>query len=314
MDPNPARVFISYRRDDAAGYAGRLEEDLERRLGRGKVFRDVQDIPPGEDFAATIRKRLADAHTVLVLIGPRWAGGEAQGQRRIDDERDFVRLEVQVALESGAQVVPLLLPGATMPAEDVLPEPLKALARRNALPISDPNWDADIARLVASFVLPPRRPVWPWAAGGAAVVAAVAAAVFTLQLGPAADPGDRLLGHWQAEVRYDWGDRYTERFEFKRHAGVITGTAGFLDYPRAIEKLQFDGTNLRFETHSQETMGDSTRELTHAYAAELRGKPPNDLLAFRLVTTGGFSSHKPIEFEARRSAPGGAAASAPARP
>jgi hypothetical protein len=313
MDSNPARVFISYRRDDAAGYAGRLEEDLERRLGRGKVFRDVQDIPPGEDFAATIRKRLADAHTVLVLIGPRWAGGEVPGQRRIDDERDFVRLEVQVALESGAQVVPLLLPGATMPTEDVLPEPLKELARRNALPIGDPNWDADIARLVASFGLPPRRLLWPWAAGGAAVVAAVVAAVFTLQFGPAADPGDRLLGHWRAEVRYDWGDRHTERFEFKRHAGVITGTAGFLDYPRAIEKLQFDGTNLRFETHSQETMGDSTRELTHAYAAELRGKPPNDLLAFRLLTTGGFSSHKPVEFEARRSAPEDAA-SAPARP
>jgi hypothetical protein len=313
MDPIAARVFISYRRDDAAGYAGRLEEALERRLGRGGAFRDVQDIPPGEDFVAAIRRRLADAHTVLVLIGPRWAGGETPGRRRIDDERDFVRLEVQVALESGARVVPVLLPGATMPAEDILPGPLKALARRNALPISDTNWDADVDRLVAGFGLPPRRAAWPWAAGGAVLAAAAVAAIGALRFWPAADPGERLIGLWQAELRYDWGDRYGERFEFKRHAGALTGSAGFLGYPRAIEKLQFDGRNLRFETRSEESMGGSTRETTHVYAAELRGKPPNEVLAFRLLTSGGFGSHKAVEFEARRTV-AAASGSAPTRP
>ena len=115
MDGSANRVFISYRRDDAAGYAGRLEEALERRLGHGSVFRDVLDIQPGEDFVQAIRARLHGAKTVLVLIGPRWAGTDAAGQRRIDDEQDFVRLEVTVALDSGAQVVPVLLPGADMP-------------------------------------------------------------------------------------------------------------------------------------------------------------------------------------------------------
>ena len=101
----PDRVFISYRRDDAAGYAGRLEEALERRLGRGSVFRDVLDIAPGADFSEAIRQRLAGAQTVLVLIGPRWAGGDGTGPRRIDDAQDFVRLEVQMALDGGARVV-----------------------------------------------------------------------------------------------------------------------------------------------------------------------------------------------------------------
>lgn len=309
-DPQANRVFISYRREDAAGYAGRLEEALERRIGRHSVFRDVQDIAPGDDFVQVIRDRLAGAHGVLVLMGPRWAGGDAPGRRRIDDERDFVRLEVQAALESGGRVVPLLLPGATMPGEDALPAPLKALAQRNALTITDEHWDADIDRLVASLGLMRRRAVWPWALGGAVVAAAAVGALCLWRTGPPADPSARLLGVWQADVRYDWGDRYTERFEFKRHAGELTGTAGFLDYPRPIEKLQFDGTNLRFETHSQESMSSETREPLHAYAAELRGKPPDEVLVFRMQTTGGFGGHKPIEFEARRLAPTGAASAA----
>ncbi|HPO19722.1 MAG TPA: toll/interleukin-1 receptor domain-containing protein, partial [Rubrivivax sp.] len=81
------RVFISYRRDDAAGYAGRLEEALEQRLGRGSVFRDVIDIAPGADFEQAIRQRLAGAQAVLVLIGPRWAGSDASGSRRLGDAR-----------------------------------------------------------------------------------------------------------------------------------------------------------------------------------------------------------------------------------
>lgn len=315
------RIFISYRRDDAAGYAGRLEEALEKRLGRGSVFRDVLDIAPGEDFAAAIRARLAGAQAVLVLIGPRWAGGETPGPRRIDQADDFVRLEVAIALDSGARVVPVLLPGAHMPTEADLPASLKALARRNALGLSDPHWDADIARLADAIAPPQARPrrVWPWALGGAAVAASAVAALCWFKPWmpgePArpADPTARLLGTWQAEVAYGWGARHTERFEFKRHAGELTGTASFLAYPRAIDKLAFDGTNLHFETQTQQSMGSETRQLTHRYSAELRGQPPDERLALRMQTSGAFDSHKPLEFEARRVAPA-AASSAPARP
>lgn len=310
MDPSANRVFISYRRDDAAGYAGRLEEALERRLGRGSVFRDVLDIPPGEDFVAAIRARLAGAQAVLVLIGPRWAGGERPGPRRIDDAGDFVRLEVEAALDSGVRVVPVLLPGAVMPAEAELPVPLKPLARRNALGLSDAHWDADIGRLAAAVGLPRQRSVWPWALGGAAVAASAVAALCLLKPGVRADPSARLLGSWQAEVRYGWGARHDERFDFKRHAGQLTGTATFLSYPRAIEKLEFDGTNLRFETHSQQSMGGETRELTHRYSAELRGQPPDERLALRMQSSGAFHNTPPLEFEARRVAAAAVAASA----
>jgi hypothetical protein len=316
MDGSANRVFISYRRDDAAGYAGRLEEALERRLGHGSVFRDVLDIQPGEDFVQAIRTRLQGAKTVLVLIGPRWAGADAAGQRRIDDEQDFVRLEVAAALDSGAQVVPVLLPGAGMPSEASLPPPLQALARRNAMSLGDAHWDADMARLADSIGLPKPRARWPLAAGAAVLAVALVGGWMVLR--PAAPPppstapdaSARLPGVWVAPVRYAWGDRYSERFEFKRHAGELTGSASFLAYPRAIENLRVEGMNLHFQTRSTTSMNNETRELTRSYAAELRGQPPDEVLAFRLQSSGGFSSEKPIEFEARRLQPGDGASAA----
>ena len=309
MHGHANRVFISYRRDDAAGYAGRLEEALERRLGHGSVFRDVLDIEPGEDFVQAIRTRLRGAKTVLVLIGPRWAGAAASGARRIDDAQDFVRLEVAVALESGAMVVPVLLPGAEMPAEASLPPPLQALARRNALSLGDAHWDADMARLADSIGLPKPTARWRLMAGAAVLAAALgggwlalrpAAPIAPIATPPPPDASARLLGVWQAPVRYAWGDRHSEQFEFKRHAGELTGTAGFLGYPRAIENLRIDGLNLHFQTRSTTSMNNETRELTRSYAAELRGQPPDEVLAFRMQSSGGFSSEKPLEFEARR--------------
>lgn len=303
--PRPTRVFISYRRDDAAGYAGRLEEALERRFGQGSVFRDVLDIPPGADFAAAIRTRLASAQAVVVLIGPRWAGGDEPGARRIDDPQDFVRQEVALALDSGVTVLPVLLPGATLPAEAALPLPLQPLLRRQALGLSDAHWDADMHRLATAIGVPPRRQAWRWAVGGAAVLALAGIAIWQ-GLRPAAPvavtaPTDALLGSWQADVQYAWGDRHTERFEFKRHAGQVTGTASFLAYPRAIENLVVEGTYLRFETRTMQSMDGERREVTHRYTAELRDvASPAPRLALRMHSRGGFELNPPLEFEARR--------------
>jgi hypothetical protein len=302
-----ARIFLSYRRDDAAGYAGRLEDALEHRLGRGTAFRDLDDIAPGADFVREIRAQLAQARAVVVLIGPRWAGegAGADGGRRIDDPADFVHVEVKEALASGVPVVPVLLPGATMPAVGSLPAPLAALARRNAMTLGDVHWDADVDRLVAALgPAPARRAVWPWAFGGAVAAALLVGAWCLWGRGSGAGLDDetagveRLAGVWQAEVVYAWGDRHPERFEFRRHAGQWAGTASFLRYPRAIENLRFDGTNLHFETRSESAMGDETRRVTQRYAAELGAD--GNTLAFRLEIEGGFGSPRPVTFTARR--------------
>lgn len=302
MAPNAHRVFISYRRDDAAGFAGRLEAALEARLGPGSVFRDVIDIAPGEPFAQAIRSRLAGAQAVLVLIGPRWAGGDLPGPRRLDDEADFVRQEVAAALASGARVVPLLLPGAQMPSPDSLPLALRALTQRQALSLSDAHWDADIQRLASLLgAAPPRRR--GLLALAAVVGVGAAGALMWLRPWAPADLQAPWQGQWQGDVRYSWGDRYTERFEFKRHAGEWTGSASFLGHPRAIEALRFSGQDLHFETRTRQTLGEDSRELIHRYSAEWRGQPPDEHLWMRLHSTGGFDTPPPLEFEVRRVAP-----------
>lgn len=310
---NKSAVFLSYRRDDCAGYAGRLEDALERTLGKGRVFRDIRDIGAGEHFAAVIHDSVAQARVTLVLIGPRWQGPLADGKRRIDDPDDFVRMEVAAALASGNKVIPVLLSGASLPQTDDLPEPLRALTRRQTLTLNEVSWESDLARLVESLGLPTRKhrrslliaAVMLLAAAGVAVVYRLkpepvtppAAAVDPI-VALTAQTGTQLIGIWESttDVTYGWGDHYPERFEFKAFAGNITGTASFLKYPRGIEELSIKGRNISFVTHSMQSMNEQDRQLTHSYSAELEG----DVLRLRLHTTGGFTSAAPIEFSARR--------------
>src|SRR5215510_8475155 len=104
-----ALVFISYRRDDSAGYAGRLHESLERRLGSDHVFRDVDTLQPGQDFVDAINQRLRECQVFLAIIGREWLDArDATGRRRLDQENDYVRLEISVALNrSQLLVVPV---------------------------------------------------------------------------------------------------------------------------------------------------------------------------------------------------------------
>lgn len=187
-----------------------------------------------------------------------------------------------------------------MTGETTLPAPLKALARRNALSLSDANWNADVERLAALVGEPKMVARRSGLLLGAALAVATLLIVGGWWLARPANVDERVVGHWVADVRYPWGDRYPESFEFKRHAGALAGTASFLKYPRAIENLQLDGANLRFHTRSTSSMGAVSKEVTRSYTAELRGQPPDEVLAFRMESQGGFSSERPIEFEARR--------------
>lgn len=142
-------VFISYRRDDSAGEAGRLADALEARFGKERVWRDVEDIPAGEDFAREIDRALAKADTLLVVIGREWlAVHSTTGQRRLDDTQDFVRLEIESAFAHDIRVLPVLVRGTPMPAPDELPESLRPLARIQACELSDSRWDYDVGKLI----------------------------------------------------------------------------------------------------------------------------------------------------------------------
>jgi len=146
------RVFISYRRDDSAAYAGRLYDRLTAHFGEGQVFMDIDQIEPGEDFVEAIERTVSACETAVVLIGKGWLNAaDAEGGRRLDDPDDFVRLEVAAALERRIKVVPVLVGGAAMPKSTQLPEPLAPLARRNAIEVSDTRFHADVNRLVEAI-------------------------------------------------------------------------------------------------------------------------------------------------------------------
>ncbi len=149
-----AGIFISYRRDDSAGWAGRLATDLIEKFGRDAVFQDISAISAGEDFINVIERMLGDCSAVLVLIGPDWSGVKGEnGNRRLDDPSDTVRLEIAKALKrEGVLVVPVLLGGASMPDAKDLPDELELLARRNAFELSDKRWDYDLDQLAETLI------------------------------------------------------------------------------------------------------------------------------------------------------------------
>ena len=142
------RIFINYRRDDSAGFAGRLADSLGAWFGPERIFRDVSGIDYGEDFEQAIDSKLEESGAVVVVIGERWVSAAgAGGERRLDDPHDYVGREISVALENGVAVVPVLIGNASMPRPEELPEPLKALAKRNAITVSDERWRFDVERL-----------------------------------------------------------------------------------------------------------------------------------------------------------------------
>ena len=139
------RIFISYRRDDSRGYAGRLQGDLSRRYTDEHVFRDIE-IPPGADFGEYITGLVDRCNVVLAIIGPGWLDArDREGERRLDDPQDWVRLEIERALaRDGVEVIPVLVDGARLPPREELPPSLLALRRRNAFELSDRRWDYDV--------------------------------------------------------------------------------------------------------------------------------------------------------------------------
>ena len=143
------KVFISYRRSESGGHAGRLYDAMVDRFGEPNVFMDI-DMQPGLDFVDRITDVVGSCRVLLVVIGPGWARPEpGEPQPRLADPDDFVRLEVATALRrADVTVIPLLVEGAPMPEIDALPEDLRALARRNALELSDTRWRGDVGRLL----------------------------------------------------------------------------------------------------------------------------------------------------------------------
>jgi hypothetical protein len=145
-------IFVSYRRDDSEGEAGRLFGDLVSHFGQSSVFMDVAGIQVGRDFRKAIDESVSSCGVLLAIIGKNWleAKNEA-GERRLDDPSDFVRLETASALKRDIPVIPVLVRGAKMPRPHQLPDDLKDLAYRNGCELTHARWGSDLQRLIAAL-------------------------------------------------------------------------------------------------------------------------------------------------------------------
>jgi hypothetical protein len=145
-------VFISYRREDSGGFAGRIYDRLTKSLGFGNVFFDVDSIAPGVDFVDTLNERLGRCDALVAVIGRSWLPSpDANNRRRLDDPNDYVRLEIEAALQRGIRVIPVLVDGAILPKSSDLPEGLAKLTRRQAIEISLTRFDSDVERLIEAL-------------------------------------------------------------------------------------------------------------------------------------------------------------------
>ncbi|MBL9136651.1 MAG: tandem-95 repeat protein [Verrucomicrobiales bacterium] len=203
-----ASVMISYRRGDSAAFAGRLYDRLLEEFGRDVVFRDLESIEPGLDFAEALQRVLGRCDAVIVVVGKDWTSVTApDGRRRLDIPEDWVRLEVATALERGIRVIPFLMPGVSMPSEEELPAPLKSFARRNAISTSDTHFDADVERLIK--ILPSRfgqrrnRRLAGWIAAGAGALALAVWGLWTVLSAGRSGAGPVKLRPMVLETRED---------------------------------------------------------------------------------------------------------------
>ena len=140
-----ASIFVSYRRTDAAGHAGRLYDQLANRFGAANVFKDLDSMEPGADFAEVIEDTVARCDALIAVIGSDWLSP------RLEDPDDWVRLEIAHALARKVRVVPVLVEGAKMPAPTDLPEDLSALSRRHAVDLSETGWHAQVTEFLDRF-------------------------------------------------------------------------------------------------------------------------------------------------------------------
>lgn len=147
-------VFVSYRRDDAAGETTHIYECLDKRFGGDNVFLDVDTIPPGADFREYICSQVARCDVMLVVIGREWLV-DRHGKRPVDDPTDFVRIEIEMAMKRGIRIIPVLVRGASMPGDNQLPDSIRQFAFRNALQVrAGQDFRTDVDRLIRAVEVP----------------------------------------------------------------------------------------------------------------------------------------------------------------
>ena len=172
----PGKIFVNYRRDDSAAHALNVAQYLERTFGARNVFLDIDRMRAGQNFPDVLNDKLSACKVMIAVIGPSWVTlTNDDGQRRLDDPEDWVRLEIAHALKRNIAVIPILVGGAVLPKKSDLPDDLKPLLQRHVATITTNGFRNEMAGLVRDIKAIPQP--MPWGKIG---TGAIAALVFTV--------------------------------------------------------------------------------------------------------------------------------------
>jgi hypothetical protein len=143
------KVFLCYRREDSGGYAGRIQDQLAQAFGSDVLFMDVDATPLGVNFIRVLHNEIAKCDVLLAVIGRNWLDArDEDGNRRLENPNDFVRVEIGAALQRNIPVVPILLDGARIPDVRQLPKELEELSFRNGIDVRLASFHNDVSRLI----------------------------------------------------------------------------------------------------------------------------------------------------------------------
>jgi len=296
-------IFISYRRDDASGHAGRLSDRLVARFGPERVFMDVSDIQPGQNFEQAIEQTLARCDHLLAVIGPQWLTSLTA---RLATGEDFVRSEIAAALSRGTTVIPVLVGGAEMPPASQLPADLTAFARCQAVTIHDHVFDEDAARLVkflaggidAVETPHPARRVsrpallasvaiaatalggawWLWPGQGSEETVTPSAAVAPTPTDPDVD------GDWVAEMQKAGQAPFRIRMTLARSGTAVIGTVTYPTGQATILDGQYADGRMTF--HTSHTPQFESAPATIRFQARVNG----DVITLTTADEGGVAT------------------------
>jgi hypothetical protein len=158
------KVFICYRREDTRPTAGRIHDSLKAELKSNvEIFRDVKNIPYGDNFVTVVEKALKECDVFLPLVGSRWLDvTDEQGQRRIDDPGDTVHIEIATAIRRGVPIIPILIDRAGLPKVKELPTALASLVNYHGLEIDNDHYEDGIEKLVDALKVRVGQPAKHW--------------------------------------------------------------------------------------------------------------------------------------------------------
>ncbi|MCH9806923.1 MAG: toll/interleukin-1 receptor domain-containing protein [Alphaproteobacteria bacterium] len=159
------RIFINYRRDDTQSAADALKRDLEKLIPGLVVYLDHATNEGGENYRAKISTEMAASNLIVSLIGPQWLEiTDATGRPRISAPEDAVCEEIDLALDQGKDILPVLVDGSKMPSRTQLPDAIKRFSRLHAMPLREGTRSLDTEKIAARVhkVIKQQSPFRSW--------------------------------------------------------------------------------------------------------------------------------------------------------